>query len=879
MIRRTYPETSNLSSVSNDFPVNSGTPLGNVSYPPRLNFLYRFLRATPSSRTAAVAAFTGNKYYAVLFAAIYILSNKLVDLHSTDDMHKLFYELDHIFANIPGEYIKKLLHERLSSVKAVFESLIQLSASCEQPNAFSFLVDFGARLGWLAEAAEGHTLLYYAVSLGLPKALHILLDNKCRLDLKAAWVPMAADSETVWWSDTVWSNETTIVAALRQRNLDLAQQLIRVCDVNRPMQGLGRTNFDYFLANSHDYDEIFEKGLALFLERGLNVDRTVISPYTWVTSFGISSRIMKSELDLRILDYLFYFHQPLFERALLKSKSLYDGHLSKTGVMLSLKGGGRGLRGYLDGLTQHIDQKDLARLLHVMIIEQFLTTDVRGRKKATDLSVVRDLVSFGASIDQVLWLVPDILKSFTTLVGVDYNRCEMEAAQYLIENGATVSAITLSWLARLPDTRLLDLARDRVDGQKDWVTALVHTAARNDLKAVERVLPSVVDIHMDLNWGNAARRRPGTLSVIASVIRLWEADFKGLPEMLKIFVQHGAPLRLSARKPHLYHLLLFTLRHRRYPEPNTSAAMEYIIDVGYDTGDPFFQPERLLAACLRYGDLETFDYLFSKGARPPVNFPVAQLIGIGGEIEIVREMLDAGADVDAYIKSCDNYYTALQIAAVEWRVDIIKLLLEKGADVNAPAKGPRGVTALQASCANRPETIEGKEQQRKTISLLLESGADVNAPPARINGMTALQRAAGNGDFAVQQMLFPTAYVNAPPCQLKYDDHRKLVPPVTGTALDRAAENGRIDMVHFLLKCNAVSHHRGDTGYDGAIQLAERQGHFAVAELIRQYVVDNERGGISNQFLAEPPLDWCDYGCEQSSDDDPASGYLESDTD
>lgn len=516
-----------------------------------------------------------------------------------------------------------------------------------------------------------------------------------------------------------------------------------------------------------------------------------------------------------------------------------------------------------------------------MIVEQFLKANMLMRKISTDLSVVRDLVSYGARMKEVFSLVPNILELFLALVGGHFNSYEMEAAQYLIENGATVNGISLSWLARLPDTSLLDLVRDKVDGEKDWVSALVHAAAKNNLKAVQRLLLTVVDFREDLLVDlKKYRRNFGTLSIIANVLALWDTDFQDLPNVLEVLVRNEAPLRLSARKPHLHHLLLFTLHCHGYSRQNLSPTLEYIIDAAYDTWDPSFPPERLLKACIRYKTPEVIYYLLSKGAWLPINLPVSPLLQLDTEIDLVREILDAGADIDAYTKQGDHSCaTALQTAASFWRVDIIELLLQRGAEVNAPAKGWRGATALQASCTRRPETTECKEQQIKTVSLLLESGANVNAPPARIEGMTALQLAAYNGDFAVQQMLFPKAYVNAPPCQLKYDDHRKLVPPVTGTALDRAAENGRLDMVHFLLKCNAVSHHRGDTGYDGAIQVAESYEHFAVAELIRQYVEDNERRGIRNQSLTVPPMDWSDYGIEQSSDDGLASGYQESETD
>ncbi|OTA93750.1 hypothetical protein M434DRAFT_395281 [Hypoxylon sp. CO27-5] len=46
-------------------------------------------------------------------------------------------------------------------------------------------------------------------------------------------------------------------------------------------------------------------------------------------------------------------------------------------------------------------------------------------------------------------------------------------------------------------------------------------------------------------------------------------------------------------------------------------------------------------------------------------------------------------------------------------------------------------------------------------------------------------------------------------------------------------------MVRYLLNVGALSHNRGQTGYEGAITHATSVGHFTVADLIRKYA-DNE---------------------------------------
>ncbi|CAG1970192.1 unnamed protein product [Fusarium graminearum] len=85
-----------------------------------------------------------------------------------------------------------------------------------------------------------------------------------------------------------------------------------------------------------------------------------------------------------------------------------------------------------------------------------------------------------------------------------------------------------------------------------------------------------------------------------------------------------------------------------------------------------------------------------------------------GTIDIVRMLLDAGADIN----SDDGF--ALQTAAEHNHIDVVKLLLERGADINrlSTHDGMAAGTALQAAVENGNEEI---------VDVLLEHGADPNA--------------------------------------------------------------------------------------------------------------------------------------------------------
>jgi ankyrin repeat protein len=108
-----------------------------------------------------------------------------------------------------------------------------------------------------------------------------------------------------------------------------------------------------------------------------------------------------------------------------------------------------------------------------------------------------------------------------------------------------------------------------------------------------------------------------------------------------------------------------------------------------------------------------------------------------GEMEIVRLLLDKGADINA---QGGEYGTALHAAVLQGEMEIVRLLLDKGADVNAQ-RGPYGA-ALQAA-AWRGIT--------KIVRLLLDKGADVSAQGGEYR--TALHAATLYRDTEVVRLL------------------------------------------------------------------------------------------------------------------------------
>ncbi|KAH8749903.1 ankyrin repeat-containing domain protein [Diaporthe sp. PMI_573] len=267
--------------------------------------------------------------------------------------------------------------------------------------------------------------------------------------------------------------------------------------------------------------------------------------------------------------------------------------------------------------------------------------------------------------------------------------------------------------------------------------------------------------------------------------------------------------------------------------------------------------------------LEIFEYLLRKGADVRPGSPLAVLVSADGREELVRDVLYSGSDLNAYWTNGNGWAsTPLQIAAHKGNENLVRLFLREGANVNSPARNDYyGMTVLHAICLWSPATEEEHQRKMRICLLLINQGADVNPP--RSKGLpTILGSAATHGDLELAVLLLREgADINAT--------------SGAGTALDWAAISGRLDMVKFLLNANASSCVRGATGYDGAIYRAEKQGHLAVADLIREHAAKVEAGTIFNPELLKPQDERrvLGFGTDDGSSDDNYESSSDDDAD
>ncbi len=142
-----------------------------------------------------------------------------------------------------------------------------------------------------------------------------------------------------------------------------------------------------------------------------------------------------------------------------------------------------------------------------------------------------------------------------------------------------------------------------------------------------------------------------------------------------------------------------------------------------------------------------------------------------GEIEIVRQAIKQGVEVDAID---EKGRTALLLASCDGHTDVVQLLLESDAHINH--RNFDGSTALMfaASGANH-----------ETVRMLLKAGADADVVD-KGEGFTALMYAAAEGQAEVVRVL------------LRHDADVTVRDKDGDTAADFAKQNGHIEVTRLL---------------------------------------------------------------------------------
>lgn len=210
--------------------------------------------------------------------------------------------------------------------------------------------------------------------------------------------------------------------------------------------------------------------------------------------------------------------------------------------------------------------------------------------------------------------------------------------------------------------------------------------------------------------------------------------------------------------------------------------------------------------------MESISQLLQHGHKPD-KLTVSVAIKMG-DLELLQNLLRN----NRLAKDCfDDKSEGLMLTAVSSKsVEAVQILLNAGGDVNENNDVMWfGRTPLQRAV---------EDGNLAMMDLLLKLGANVDAPAARTGGATALQIAAISGKLGLAKKLIDLgASVNAPGAC--YEGGR--------TALEGAAENGRIDMLQFLLLEGTDTTGKGRLHYLRAIKLALAEGHQVAAKLLK----------------------------------------------
>jgi ankyrin repeat protein len=206
-------------------------------------------------------------------------------------------------------------------------------------------------------------------------------------------------------------------------------------------------------------------------------------------------------------------------------------------------------------------------------------------------------------------------------------------------------------------------------------------------------------------------------------------------ELIRLLLQHGVLDKICSLECAVYYSEL--------------AIVELLLYYGADVnGTPADDHQAFaLETAAEVGNLEIMTLLFRHGANAGEKARALQATAHADQVEAAQLLISSQADVNAApLKVVEEPpRTALQAAAGVGNLEMVRLLLEAGADVESKVRHEdEEGTALQFAAISGSLSV---------ASVLIENGADVNAPGIGRNGRTALEGAAEHGRLDMVQLL------------------------------------------------------------------------------------------------------------------------------
>jgi ankyrin repeat protein len=395
---------------------------------------------------------------------------------------------------------------------------------------------------------------------------------------------------------------------------------------------------------------------------------------------------------------------------------------------------------------------------------------------------------------------------WTTALQMAAQKGHNDIAQLLITFGADVNAsgraTALQYAAKYGNVELVKIllhAGADVNAPSRHMTALSTAAKRGNVEITRLLLESGVEFDAQ-----------GKEAIEYAVESREPKSF----EIVQLLVHHNIEHhnnRLEVRAHFAIHdgdseLIRFLLEHETLDKASSLAdavdasnleLVELLLFYGADVNHYTCQSDAGLALDLAAssGELKFLNILLGHGANARAKARALQAAARENQVEAARILISSTVDVNAapldFVDIYTDYHspprTALQAAAGVGNLEMVRLLMEAGADVESKVRSEREQgTALQFAAIAGSISV---------ASELIQHGADVNAPAIREDGRTALEG---------------------------------------------AAEHGRLDMVQLLLNVEAEA--RGSR----AVRFARNEGHDGVVQLLLENEFKNLRMDEAN---------------------------------
>ncbi|KAJ4404836.1 hypothetical protein N0V82_010419 [Gnomoniopsis sp. IMI 355080] len=821
---------------------------------------------------------------------LYAISNRY-DINC--DFGSEFTIFKNILERVPKDRLHLLSQGQITTVKAAWERLLNrmirpryydrthINRLSHHKLAFSFLVGFGMQFGWVNFQRDGPRLLYYAILLD-SEHVSTLLRHGSRPD--------------VFKFDDIRrinSLGCAVSGAIFKRRFTEAREMIRAYRLNYPgiVNPYATTTLQLFLYDLRKAPvEIFHQGLTIFLEENADVDMEYRSHEVKVWSYCAyklrgrtdhridlfvslgdflwTHGICSSYLEFfglpvcrwpSILDYLYYTDRQAYSIAV-KYSNFPDRHVTRARFLSALAVDPDSLRDYVHNQSTK-DPTDMEIFVKFLIFEQLALIMTWWDEaepespEGADLTLcacqtVEALTKLGVDLNRPCPKGKDtvdlIFVTLTVIKSRPHSHPHLNTVLDLFLGlDLPVTSASLAKAVQVADPGLLSRLMPYITHiEHEGTKALMEAARYNNFQAVNALL----DAGVDLNYPVDAWSGDSVLARFLAV-RGPRDPTQLVKAMANYLVEKGAKPGVRAGVNDPMELLIWYIRQGNYYNVDFTDTVKYIACDLISDDELAYNSGCILDACIsswtkerQEGALDLLAFfILEKGAKITSGSMLAAAIWLGCSIDYAATLFDEGYDSfvnDIWWREGDAT-GPLQAAAINGDLEWVAHLVDLGANINESAGGSVMI-ALQSVCCWDPVTEEEQRRKLKIAKYLIDHGAKINALPVD-HGLTALQEVARSGELQVAVLLVKHgADVNAPSRD--------------GTALDLAAFYGRLDTVKFLLNIGAVSGRMGTTGYDGAIQAAEKEGSFVVADMIRYHAAcDQASSDFVHPNIPKPP--------------------------